>query len=138
MIAIIRIAGIVNRTEEIEQTLSRLRLRRKYTCTLVDETPEMLGMIKKVRSFTAYGTIDEKMLAEIIEKRGQAIDKTKKIDAKKTAEIILKNKSFEETNIKPFFRLHPPRKGINSKQHFPKGVLGSHKEKISELIRRML
>ena len=43
-----------------------------------------------------------------------------------------------EFNIKPFFRLPPPRGGINSKERFPKGVLGNHREKINELIRRML
>ncbi|KKL95423.1 hypothetical protein LCGC14_1854700, partial [marine sediment metagenome] len=41
-------------------------------------------------------------------------------------------------NLKPFFRLHPPRKGIKSKLHFPKGVLGDNKEKINDLVLRML
>jgi hypothetical protein len=40
--------------------------------------------------------------------------------------------------IKPFFRLHPPRKGINSKIQYPKGVLGNNKEDINKLIERML
>ena len=44
----------------------------------------------------------------------------------------------EELNMKPFFRLHPPRGGINAKIHFPKGVLGNNKEKINDLIKRML
>jgi len=36
--------------------------------------------------------------------------------------------------------LHPPRKGIESKKHFGvgKGVLGDNKEKINELLERML
>ena len=39
-----------------------------------------------------------------------------------------------------FFRLHPPRKGIDSKKGFGvgKGVLGNHGDKINELIGRML
>jgi large subunit ribosomal protein L30 len=41
-------------------------------------------------------------------------------------------------SIKPFFRLHPPRGGINSKEKFPKGSLGDNQEKINELVRRML
>jgi len=40
--------------------------------------------------------------------------------------------------LKPFFRLHPPRGGLkNSKEPFPKGVLGYNKE-INELVERML
>ena len=50
----------------------------------------------------------------------------------------LKAGKMDELSIKPFFRLHPPRGGIKSKVHFPKGVLGNNKEKINELIMRML
>ena len=138
MITIIRISGMVKVNADIASTLDRFRLRRKYACVVIEETPENLGMLKKVRSFVAYGKTDEKVLQELIEKRGQPFDKTKKLNAKEIAEKIMKNKSMKDLEIKPFFRLHPPRKGINSKQHFPKGVLGDNQEKINELIRRML
>ena len=123
--------------EDAENTLSRLRLRRKYACTVIDDTKEIKGMIQKIRSFIAYGEIDKPTLIELIKQRGKALN-NKKIDAEKTAEMILKNKGFDGSEIKPFFRLHPPRGGIKSKEHFPKGVLGDNKEKINKLIRRML
>ena len=69
-------------------------------------------MIKKVRDFVAFGEINNDMYKKLVEKR--------------------KNK------IKNFFRLHPPRKGIKSKVHYPKGALGNHKDKINELLERML
>ena len=47
-------------------------------------------------------------------------------------------KSYWALDLKPFFRLHPPRGGIKSKIHFPKGVLGNNKEKINDLVERML
>ena len=48
MIAIIRIKGMVNINEDVENTLSRLRLRRKYACTLVDmNNNEINGVVKK-------------------------------------------------------------------------------------------
>ena len=47
-------------------------------------------------------------------------------------------KRLSDFGIKPFFRLHPPRGGIKSKLHFPKGVLGDHGDKINLLIERML
>lgn len=139
MIAVIRITGCVDKKAEIENTLDRMRLRRKYACTILDgERAEVKGMIKNVRDFVAYGEIDEKTLVKLIEKRGKSLDKDKKIDAEKIAKEILKNKSMKDLAIKPFFRLHPARGGINSKSHFPKGVLGNHKEAINKLIEKML
>ena len=141
MIAVIRIHGGVKINKKIEETLYRLRLRRKYSCVvLVNPTKEQSGMIKKLKDFVAFGEIDDKIFKELIEKRGQLIDKSKKIDAKKIIEEIKKGKKYEELNLKPFFRLHPPRKGIESKKHFGvgKGVLGNHKKEINKLIERML
>jgi len=138
MIAIIRISGQIDVVKDIKETLSRLRLRKKFVCVVIDERKEILGMLMKVRNFVAYGKINDKTLEELIKKRGKAEDKKKKIDAKEASEMILKNRSFEGTGLKPFFRLHPPRGGFDSKKHFPRGVLGNHGDKINELIIRML
>lgn len=138
MICIIRIKGTVALERGVVETLKRLRLRKKYSCVVIDPKKEDLGMIKKVANFVAFGKIKKDVFEELIEKRGQIIDKTKKIDSKKIAEELLKGKKYEELNLKPFFRLHPPRKGIKSKLHFPKGVLGNNKEKINDLVLRML
>ena len=131
-IAIIRIHGQVGLNKPIVETLHRLRIRRKYACVVFDTLPPsrsegkstselikvQLGMIKKVRDFVAFGEISEDVYKELVKKRGIK-DKTGK--------------------LKPFFRLHPPRGGIDSKKHFGvgKGVLGENK-KMDELIRRML
>ena len=113
MLAIIRISGRVGLKEEVINTLDRLCLRKKYACIVIDEKPEIIGMVKKVRDYVAYGKIDEKTLEELKRKRGK--------------------------EGKKFFSLHPPRGGIkSSKLHFPKGVLGDNGDKINELIRRML
>ncbi len=116
-ICVIRIHGQVGLDKKLKETLNRLRLRRKYSCIVLAPTKEQLGMLKKIRNFVAFGEINEKTYKELKEKRGRK-------DVK--------------GNLKPFFRLHPPRRGIKSKLHFPKGVLGNHKEKINELIERML
>lgn len=138
MIAIIRIEGRVRVNKDLEETMNRLRIRKKYACVVLNPNKEQEGMIKKLNNNVAYGEISLETLEKLIEARGQPIDKKKKIDSKKAAESISKNGSYEENNLKPFFRLHPPRKGIKSKVHFPKGVLGNNKEKINDLILRML
>ena len=119
MITVIRISGMVKVPKKIEETLTRIRLRRKYSAVLLKEGPETEKLLKKIRDFVAYGKIDEKMQKKLLEVRGQKDSNGK---------------------IKPFFRLHPPRGGIESKRHFGigKGVLGDNKEKINDLLERML
>jgi large subunit ribosomal protein L30 len=139
MIVAIRISGLVDIPQSVEQTLFRMRLRRKYSCILLEETKENEAFLAKVRNHIAYGKISKEVLTELIEKRGQSINKEKKIDAKKVADELDK-KSLSDLGLKPFFRLHPPIGGIESKVHFPirKGVLGDHGDKIANLLRRML
>ena len=138
MICVIRIKGRVGIKKDVDETLNRLRLRKKYVCVVLNPKKEQYGMIKKVKDFVAFGEITNEMFQKLIEVRGKLIDKSKKIDAKKIVEEIQKGKKYEDLNLKPFFRLHPARKGIKSKLHFPKGVLGDNKNKINDLVERML
>lgn len=141
MICIIRIKGKVGINKDVNETLNRLRLRKKYSAVVIIKPKrERLGMVKKVKDFVAYGEINSEMLEKLIEKRGKLIDKSKKFNVKGVIKGLEQGKKYEELNLKPFFRLHPPRKGIESKKHFGvgKGVLGNNKEKINNLIERML
>lgn len=138
MIIVIRIAGIPESGDKMNETLFRLRLRRKYSAILLRESKETSLVLNNIRNFVAYGTIDPATLKTLIEKRGQSIDK-KKINSDTIVEGLAK-KDLASLGLKPFFRLHPPRKGIDSKIHFGRkhGVLGDNKEKINDLVRRML
>lgn len=138
MIAIIRITGLVKMDKRAEETLYRMRLRRKYVCVIANEKSETVGMMKKIRNYVAYGKINEETLAKLVKARGQTIDKSPISNADKIAKEILAERGMEELGLKPFFRLHPPRGGIKSKVHYPKGVLGDNKENINKLIERML
>ena len=118
MIAVIRISGMVKVPKDIENALYRLKLRRKYVCVIIDTSnPALAGLLKQVRFYVAYGEISKDTQDKLIKERGR----------KDT-----------EGKLKPFFRLHPPRKGINSKLQYPKGVLGNNKKDINKLIERML
>ena len=109
MKCIIRIRGRVGLNRDIIETFNRLNLRKKYNCIVIDPTKVQEGMIRKLRNFVAFGDISEEMYKKLKGKKDQR-----------------------------FFRLHPPLGGIRTKVHFPKGVLGDHKEKINELLERML
>jgi large subunit ribosomal protein L30 len=115
MIAAIRIKGQVKIRGDAAETLRRLGLKTKYSCVVLEKPKqEELGMIEKVKDFVAYGEISQETFKKLVEARGK--------------------------RSKKFFRLHPPRGGIESKKHFGvgKGVLGNHKGEINKLLERML
>jgi len=113
MIAVIRITGDVDLSKDIRETFNILKLRRKYSCIVLNPNKEQEGMIEKIKNFVAFGDIKDETLKKLKEKRGKK-------------------------DNPGFFRLHPPIGGIKTKMHFPKGVLGNHGNKINELIERML
>lgn len=116
---VIRISGMIKIPEKIKETLFRMKLRRKYSAVLMEENNSSEKILKKVRSYVAYGKINEETLKKLIDIRGQ---------------------KQKDGSDKGFFRLHPPRGGIESKKHFGvgKGVLGNNGNEINKLIARML
>ncbi|MEM4336742.1 MAG: uL30 family ribosomal protein [Candidatus Woesearchaeota archaeon] len=114
-IAVIRIAGRVRLSKEIESTLELLNLKKKFSCVIVENTKTNLGMIKKVKDYVTYGEVNEETIKLLNEKRSKG---------------------------KKFFSLHPPIKGFErkgTKKSFKEGgALGYRGEKINELIKRML
>jgi large subunit ribosomal protein L30 len=142
LVAVIRISGMVKVRSDVAEALERMRLRRKYSCVVVNIADKNIaGMIKRVKHYVAFGKVDEKTLEKLISGRGESIDGRKrevKIDSKEVSNGLLAGKKLGDFKLKGFFRLHPPRKGINSKLQFPKGVLGDNGSKINDLIGRML
>ena len=61
-IAVVRVRGNVHLKNEIKDTLGMLRLYRKNYCVVLDTTPPISGMIKKVKDFITWGDIDEETL----------------------------------------------------------------------------
>ncbi len=117
MIAIIRIKGQVGIRHDIKETMNRLGLKTKYSCLILEKPKqEELGMIEKIKDFVAFGEISSETHKKLVDARGKF------------------------SKSKTHFRLHPPRGGIESKKHFGvgKGVLGNNKNKINDLILRML
>jgi large subunit ribosomal protein L30 len=152
MYAIVRLRGQVNVRYTIEDTMKMLRLHKINHCVLVPENPHFKGMILKVKDYVAYGQVDAKILAEILENRGRLEG-----DARLTAKYLKENtaydsiKAFAEAviegeaslkdipRLKPIFRLHPPRKGHTGiKRTFQQGgVLGNHNTDINVLLHKM-
>lgn len=151
MFAVIRVRGSVGVRKDIKDTLAMLRLHRINHAVLVEETPDYKGMLQKAKDYITWGEIDKETLASMIKKRGR-LPGNKKITRehikdkgystfKELAEAIIKGETkLENLDIKPVFRLQPPRKGYESvKKSFKEGgSLGYRADKINELIQRMI
>jgi large subunit ribosomal protein L30 len=140
-IAVIRIKGLMKKKTEDQDTLSMLRLYNKNHCTVVEDTPQNMGMIKKEMHLVTYGEIDDSTFNELLEKRGEEYtgpvkDSKGKIDYSRRF-IVLNGKKY-----KKYFRLSPPKKGYGRKgvkKPFSKsGALGYRGTEINDLIRRMI
>jgi large subunit ribosomal protein L30 len=119
--AVILIRSRINVKPDIKKTLDLLNLRQRNVCVLVPNTASNLGKIRKVKDYVTYGIINEETEKLLLDKRG-AKDK--------------------EGKPKKFFRLNSPKKGYGRKgikvPFTMGGGLGDRKDKINDLIKRML
>ncbi|MCK4883703.1 MAG: 50S ribosomal protein L30 [Candidatus Diapherotrites archaeon] len=149
-LAVIKIRGNVKVKGNIVDTMKLMNLTRINHCVLIEDTNENKGMLQKAKDYITMGTIDESTLINLIEKRGkfagdvkvteEELQKRKLPKIKEIAKQVLEGKNLKEFKIKRVFRLSPPKKGHNStKKSFTNGgALGNRKEKINELILKMI
>ena len=151
MYLVIRIRGTTGVKQPIASTLEMLRLNRISHAGLVDENPSYKGMLQKAKDYITWGEVDLETLTELVEKRGRLVG-----GARLSEEYLSENtdySTFEELanallngelkaqdiDMKPVFRLHPPRKGYKGIRHSIKegGSLGYRGEDINNLAKRM-
>ena len=138
---------------DIRYTLNCLGLTRVNHCVLVEDSPQIRGMLQKVKDYITWGEIDEATTSELLKKRGRLMgDKEitdwyiKKCSSFKSitdySKAIAggKTKYKELKEVKPVIRLAPPRKGYGGiKRAFNAGgSLGYRGDKINELLIRMI
>lgn len=150
---VVRMRGTVNVPYWALTTLRNLYLNKKFSATLVPETTNYLGMLRKINQWVAWSKADSDIIKILIEKRGkkknptlESKDKNKsKSDYKGIDELVDvivndKIKFSDQNNIKPWFSLNPPQGGFrrNTKKQFSDGgILGNNKE-LLEIVKRMV
>ena len=153
-IAVIRIKGSIGLKKEIVSTFKLLRLYKKNCCIIIENTPYYIGMLKRIRHHATWGEIDQGTFKSLIEKRGKLARKkslTLQYLKQKTdldfdifaKEFFAFNKNLKDIpGLKLFFKLSPPRNGFERKgikvPFSQGGVVGYRKDKINELIMRMI
>ncbi len=153
-IAVVRIRGKVGVKKDVNDTTKMLRLYNKHTCVILNNDPQHLGMLEKLKNHVTWGEIEENTFKLLLERRGRLPNKQQLTDGyvKEKLGIGLEQfaKEFLEfkrslkdiPGLKQFFKLIPPEKGFEKKgikfQFSLGGALGYRKEKINELLVRMI
>lgn len=139
-LAVLRLRGRRKIRAEVEDTLKMLRLDRPNHCVVVDDSPQNMGMIMKVKDYVAYGPVDEQTIFRLLSKRGRKgrsslKEVMKEADIKKAASEVFGGKKVMDF-ANPVFRLRPPSKGYKDiKRNYPEGDLGKRDDMVSLLSR---
>ena len=151
-LAVIRLRGISDVYYRISETLNMLYLNRNCHATLVDNRPSYLGMLRKSRNYITWGEPTKESVNLLIRKRGRlkgnkklTDDYAKEIGYPSLDGLIESVYNLEVEykrlpNVKPVFRLHPPKKGFKGKikrSFVAGGVSGYRGKAIDKLIKNM-
>lgn len=138
-LVVILVRGLPRIVKPIKDTLVMLKLRRKNHAVVLENTPAIRGMIKKVKDYVTWGEISEEVFQELIAKRGEEYQ-GRLTDSREIYSYPVLN--FKGKKYKTYFRLNPPQKGFGGKgikvAYAASGSLGYRGTAINDLILRML
>jgi large subunit ribosomal protein L30 len=148
---VVRIRGTVNIPYWANNTLDNLNLDKRFRATVIPETPQSLGMLRKVKDIVAWTSADAVIIKELLEKRGKRTgfkpitnsdlpEGYNSIEELASAIADDKLSLSKIQSIKPWFALNSPRGGFKRKtktQYSQEGVLGEDKD-LTDIVKRML
>jgi len=148
---VVRIKGTVNIPQQAKKTLDGLNLGKRFRATIVPESSEYLGMLRKVKDEVAWTKADANIVKGLLEKRGRGAgyrpitkpDLPKEYNSiNDLASAIAENRVAMSNlrGIKPWFALSPPKGGFKRKtktQYMQDGILGEDVE-LANIVKRML
>lgn len=151
---VVRLRGTVNVPYWAVITLKNLYLNKRFSATLVPETSDYLGMLRKISPWVAWSKADREIVKTLIENRaknknlesdsvrktGKSKEDYKDIDELVDVLVNDKIKFSEQNNVKPWFSLNPPKGGFkrSTKRQFSDGgTLGNNKD-LLEIVKKMI
>lgn len=150
---IIRLRGTQNLNPKTKDTLKYMRLNRVNHAVVLPESDTTKGMLQVAKDYVTWGEVDAKTLAAVIKTRGRLVGDNpitdahvakstsfKSIDALAEAIIAGKTRYQDVPDVKPIFRLHPARHGLEGIKRSVQagGALGYRGATINDLLGRML
>lgn len=113
-VAVVLVRGLVRVRHDFLNALKSLKLNKKHTCRILEDTPELRGILSKVQDYATFGEVTDETISLLEKERGK----------------------------KEVYSLHPPRGGFERKgikvPYSNGGALGNRGDKMNELIKSML
>ena len=152
----LRLNGSFGTPTSMESTLSTLHLKSRFNGVLVENKPEVIGMLRKAKDYITWGEIKTAEIATLLRERGKltsGISMTDEaarknfgedsIDALATAltQGRISMQLLRQKGLSPVFRLRPPSGGFEYSTKRPYGSggeLGKRGPAISNLLTRMV
>jgi large subunit ribosomal protein L30 len=150
---VVRVRGSIGAQREARETLDMLHLDRTNHAVLVDNRPEFMGMLKRVRNYVTWGEASKETVALLLKERGRLAGGKKltdeyaqKVGYKSLSELAdavasCKVEHRKLPDMQPVFKLHPPTKGFKGKTKKSFGAggeAGYRGERINALVKRMV
>ena len=152
----VRIMGPFGTPKSFEDTLRSLRLTRRFSAVLLENSESIMGMLRLAKDYITWGEVKSKDIAVLLKERAELSSGTHLTDkfvlekfghesVQQLAQALTRGqlslKTLWHHGIKPVFRLHPPSGGFESNVKRPfgsQGELGYRGEGISNLVARMM
>jgi large subunit ribosomal protein L30 len=150
---VLRIRGGIDVPRKIEDTMMMIRVDRSNYATLIQGTQSYIGMLNKIKDYVTWGEPTIETIKMILERRGklegdrklseETVKETGYESIEKLAQALHDGEAdlTKVKKLKPFFRLHPPKRGFKGSVKQPyggKGELGYRGEAVNQLAERMV
>ena len=150
---IIRLRGTQNLNPKTKDTLRYMRLNRVNHAVVLPQNETTIGMLQVAKDYVTWGEVDATTLAMVMKARGRIVGDTpitdahvakhtayKTIDALATAIVDGKFRYGDVPEVKPLFRLHPAKNGLEGIKRSVQvgGALGYRGKEINTLLGKMI
>ena len=148
---VVNLRGMVNTRTPVKTTLQQMSIARRFNATIIQDNKVHRGMLTLAKEHVAWCKLDSGIPEKLLRSRSDR-STGKKIEesqlgkefgsfaalAKELESGRVKLSSIEE--IRPFFRLSPPRGGFKRstrRQYAEGGILGYNKE-LAQIVEKMM
>jgi len=148
---VVNLRGMVNTRTPVRTTLEQLKVARRFNATIVPNDEVHQGMLKLAKEHVAWCELSGNMAERLLKARSEKSSGTRISES----ELSSQARSFHDlatgleqgkiklstvSEMRPFFRLSPPRGGFKRsvrRQYRDGGILGPN-ETLPNLVERML
>jgi len=152
----IRLKGEFGTPRILGTALKTLHLKERFNAVLVENKPENIGMLRRVKDYVTWGDVSTNEIAMLLRERGEfseGLSMTDETVKKKFGEASVHDlasalikgrislRTLSQAGLNPVFRLRPPSGGFEGsikRAYSKRGELGNRGPAIAVLLNRMV